>query len=113
MRPEALEVLRDLCQAVPVCIVAHVRSDIGEAVIKGSLEAQGLLGPQSSQLRAHHVLCCSTPQGKESMLRQLEPGLHIDGDATTVSRPGVGVSEPCRTWCPACGWGRAAGNDLR
>ena len=91
MRPEALEVLRDLCRAVQVRIVAHVLSDVGEAVIKGSLEAQGLLGPQSSQLRAHHVLCCSTPQGKSSMLRQLEPGLHIDGDATTVSGPDVHI----------------------
>ena len=28
---------------------------------------------------------CSTAQGKESILRQLEPGLHIDGDPSTVS----------------------------
>ena len=56
--PEALEVLQELCQAVHVCIVAHVLSDIGEAVIKGSLEAQGLLGSGPRQLRPHRVLCC-------------------------------------------------------
>ena len=86
VRPEAVEALREVCAAVPVCIIAHVLSDVGEAVVKGSLEAQGLLGSGPSQLMPHRVLCCSTPQGKESIVRQLEPGLHIDADLSTVGR---------------------------
>ena len=87
----AAEVLRELCTCAAVCITAHVASDVGEAVVKGTLEAAGLLGSAPGQLPEHRVLCCGTSQGKESIARQLEPGLYIDADPGTVSGCCVGI----------------------
>ena len=42
------------------------------------------MGPGAGQIAAHRVLCCSTLDGKISIARQLEPGLHIDGHPHTV-----------------------------
>ena len=39
------------------------------------------------QVPAHRLLFCSTLQGKVSIVRQLEPELHIDGDPGTVRLP--------------------------
>ena len=36
-------------------------------------------------MASHRVLCCSTLEGKISIARQLEPGLHIDSHPDTVS----------------------------
>ena len=36
---------------------------------------------------AHRLLFCSTLEGKVSIVRQLEPELHIDGDSGTVCLP--------------------------
>ena len=36
---------------------------------------------------AHRLLFCSTLEGKVSIVRQLEPELHIDGDPSTVRLP--------------------------
>ena len=82
--PGAAETLRELSACATVCIMAHVASDIGEAVVKGTLEAAGVVGPGQGQVPQHRVLCCSTPAGKESIARQLEPGLHIDAEPSTV-----------------------------
>ena len=84
LTPSAAEVLRELCACTTVCILAHVAGDVGEAVVKGTLEAAGLVGPGQGQVPEHRVLCCSTPPGKVSMVQQLEPGLHIDAEASTV-----------------------------
>ena len=42
------------------------------------------MGPGAGQIASHRVLCCSTLDGKISIARQLEPGLHIDGHPHTV-----------------------------
>ena len=39
------------------------------------------------QVPAHRLLFCSTLEGKVSIVRQLEPELHIDGDPGTVRPP--------------------------
>lgn len=58
------------------------------------------------QVPAHRLLFCSTLEGKVSIVRQLEPELHIDGDPGTV-RP--------RSWAPsrrgslACSGGQGLG----
>ena len=46
--------------------------------------AGGLVGSEAGQIAPHKVLCCSTLEGKISIARQLEPGLHIDGHPATV-----------------------------
>ena len=40
----------------------------------------------AGQVPAHRVLFCSTLEGKVSIVRQLEPELHIDGHHQTVHR---------------------------
>ncbi len=42
------------------------------------------MGSGDGQIAPHRVLCCSTLEGKISIARQLEPGLHIDGHPVTV-----------------------------
>ena len=49
---------------------------------------------------------CSTAQGKESILRQLEPGLHIDGDPVTVSSLGTSGSRLVASGSCSCAWRR-------
>ncbi|KXZ43707.1 hypothetical protein GPECTOR_82g241 [Gonium pectorale] len=84
VRPDAGELLRELAMLTDVYLIAHVADDVGEALATGALEAAGLLGSGPGQVRPHHVLCCSTLEGKVPIVRQLEPDLHIDGHAASV-----------------------------
>ena len=43
-----------------------------------------MLGVRAGQIPAHRVLFCSTLEGKTSIVRQLEPELHVDGHPHTV-----------------------------
>lgn len=66
-------------------LIAHVMDDVGEAAVTGALEECGLVGTQQGAcVRPHRLLFCSTLEGKVSIVRQLEPDLHIDGHALTV-----------------------------
>ncbi|KAF5829924.1 hypothetical protein DUNSADRAFT_15304 [Dunaliella salina] len=76
--------LRGLRRASDVYMLAQVMDDVGQAVITGALEAAGLIGPQPTQLPPQRLLFCSTHPGKQSMVRQIEPDLHVDSDARTV-----------------------------
>ncbi|KAK2080938.1 hypothetical protein QBZ16_000792 [Prototheca wickerhamii] len=80
---EALRALLD--RGLDVYLLAHVASDVGEAVVRGALEAEGLLGAGPGQVSPHRLLLCGTQIGKVSVVRQLEPELHIDADAETVA----------------------------
>ncbi|KAG2492432.1 hypothetical protein HYH03_009375 [Edaphochlamys debaryana] len=84
VRPEALEVVSELARATDLYLLAHVEDDIGEAVVTGALEAAGLLGSGPGKVKPHHVLCCSTLDGKVPIVRQLEPDLHVDGHPVSV-----------------------------
>jgi hypothetical protein len=87
VRPSAADVLREVCRLpnADVFLIAHVADDVGQAVVSGALEAAGLVGPKANgQVPVQRVLFCSTLDGKISMVRQLEPELHIDGHAATV-----------------------------
>lgn len=54
LRPEAARLLRQVCGACGSAVVlAHVESDVGEATLRGALEAAGLLGSGRDQLRPH------------------------------------------------------------
>lgn len=85
MRPAAIPILRELANNAQVYLITHVVDDVGEATVRGALEDAGLIGPNPGQIKPHRILFCSTLEGKVSMVRQLEPELHIDGHSTTVS----------------------------
>lgn len=82
--PGAAELVKEVSRICDVFLIAHVEDDVGEAVVTGALEAEGLLGPGAGQVRPHRLLFCGTLDGKVSIVRQLEPELHIDGHAVTV-----------------------------
>ncbi|KAL6782272.1 hypothetical protein ACKKBG_A06185 [Auxenochlorella protothecoides x Auxenochlorella symbiontica] len=82
--PSMIPLVLELARRVNLYALAHVASDVGEATVRGALEHAGLLGPNHGQLPPHRLLFCGTREGKASMVRQLEPQLHIDADAETV-----------------------------
>ena len=62
MRPDAFDVLRAVLGAVGmVYVITHVEDDIGEATVRGALEAVGLVGGRPGQLPPHR--CDSNPIG--------------------------------------------------
>ena len=84
LRSDAAAVMREVLKTANVYVLAHVIDDIGEATVRGALEAGGLVGLSAGQIPPQRVLCCSTLEGKVSIVRQLEPELHIDGHPQTV-----------------------------
>jgi hypothetical protein len=84
LRPGVAELLRELARAADVYVIAHVADDVGQALVTGALEAADLLGPGPGQVRPHKLLFCSTLEGKVSLVRQLEPHLHMDAAAATL-----------------------------
>ena len=65
-------------------VILQVEDDTGEATCRGALEAGGLVGSAPGQIPSQRLLFCSTLDGKVSIVRQLEPQLHIDGHPKTV-----------------------------
>lgn len=84
LRPAAVEVLREIASCADAYVITQVQDDVGQAVMLGALEAAGLVGSAPGQILPHHVLFCSTLDGKISVVRQIEPDLHIDGAAKTI-----------------------------
>eukprot|EP00798_Chlamydomonas_sp_ICE-L_P031117 gene31117-6250_t len=76
--------LPELCHKRDVYLIAQVGDDVGQAVAEGVLDAAGLLGPGMDQVPQHRLLFCSSLDGKVSIVRQIEPDLHIDGHSATV-----------------------------
>lgn len=58
---------------------------MGEATCRGALESARLIGSGKGQIPPQRCLFCSTLPGKASIVRQLEPQLHIDAHLQTVS----------------------------
>lgn len=81
---EAIACLKEIAQAVDTYVLAQVSDDVGQAVVIGSLEAAGLLGSGLGQIKPHRLLFCSTLEGKNSIVRQIEPELHVDSHPSTV-----------------------------
>lgn len=82
--PECTAVFSELCQAADVYLLAHVTDDIGQALVSGALEAAGIIGHGKGQVKPHRLLFCSTIEGKNSVVRQLEPDIHVDAHPSTV-----------------------------
>ncbi|KAL4424243.1 hypothetical protein ABPG75_001544 [Micractinium tetrahymenae] len=85
VRAGAADLVREVARVARVYLMCHVSDDIGEAVVRGALEHAGLLGANPGQVPPHRALFCGTLDGKVSLVRQLEPDLHIDGHEKTVS----------------------------
>lgn len=83
--PAAVAALLEAARYAEVFLLAHVADDIGDALVRGALEYAGVVGQEPGQVPPQRLLFCETVQGKVSIVRQLEPGLHIDSDARTVS----------------------------
>jgi hypothetical protein len=84
LRPGAMDILKEIASCADTYIVTQVQDDVGQAVVLGTLEAAGLIGVKQGQILPHHVLFCSTLDGKVSVVRQIEPDLHIDGSGKTI-----------------------------
>lgn len=89
VRDECVAALQQMSAIADVYLIAHVADDVGQAAVTGALEACGALasgaGPAPpGTIRPHRLLFCSTLEGKVSIVRQLEPDLHVDGHPMTV-----------------------------
>lgn len=84
LRTEATDLLKEVASCADIYIITHVLDDVGQAVVTGALEAAGLLGHGVGEIRPHKLLFCNTVEGKVSIVRQLEPDLHVDGHSSTI-----------------------------
>ncbi|KAI7838841.1 hypothetical protein COHA_007455 [Chlorella ohadii] len=85
VRQDAAELVRQIAGRADCYLMCHVSDDIGEALVRGALEHAGVTGSRPGQVPLHRLLFCGTLLGKVSIVRQLEPELHIDGHQQTVS----------------------------
>ena len=97
----AVPIMHELLKNANVFLVTHVMDDVGEATVRGALEDVGLVGTSEGQIKPHRLVFCSTLEGKVSIVRQLEPDLHIDGHPSTVCSHRVTSISECNTHsCP-------------
>lgn len=89
--PGAAALVAAVAAQAELYLLAHVESDVGEATVRGALEHAGLLGGRGTALPAQRLLFCGTLDGKASMVRQLEPQLHIDAAPETVGAGARGL----------------------
>eukprot|EP00899_Mesostigma_viride_P003100 jgi/Mesvir1/12791/Mv22842-RA.1 len=78
LKPDAADQLRALSRAFEVYLIARVNSDDAERRVLAALDEKGLLLPAEGGINRHKVLFCGTDVGASSIVRQLEPQLHID-----------------------------------
>lgn len=65
-------------------LLARVDGDVGEAAVRGALEAGGVVG-RGCAVPPQRLLFVSTPAGKVAAVRALDVGLHVDADAATLT----------------------------
>ena len=76
---DALEAVKLLVSATDLYLITVVSSDEEEERARAALQAAVQAGVNATKL-----LFCSTSTGKSSMIRQLEPAMHIDDDGTLL-----------------------------
>ena len=83
--PAGIAVVKDMlvCRK-DVYLICHVQDDVGEAIVLGALEHHGLIGESEHQVPVHRVIFCSSQLSTVSVVRQLEPHVHLDGDKGIV-----------------------------
>nr|AND95756.1 Peroxisome biogenesis protein 22 [Prorocentrum minimum] len=77
----SVAVLLELCQSTELFTIATAESDEREAEVLAALEAMGAFG---AGLRRHRAMFSSTAEGRGSMVRQLQPALHLEGHSEVV-----------------------------
>lgn len=85
VRPDAAEIVKEMASCMNTYLMSQVSSDVGEAVVRGALEAAGVIGKGPRQVPPHQLILCDTLKGKVAIVRQIEPDLHFDGDHNTVN----------------------------
>merc|ERR1712039_475201 len=70
-----------LCSATDLFTVTHVCEDAQEAEALKTLET---IGAFDAGLRRHRVMFASTADGVVSMIRQLQPAVHIEASSTVA-----------------------------
>eukprot|EP00890_Picochlorum_soloecismus_P000839 jgi/Picsp_1/1756/NSC_05228-R1_protein len=83
--PAGIAVVKDMIMCKrDVYLICHAQDDVGEAVVLGALEHHGLIGESEHQVPVHRVIFCSSQLSIVSIVRQLEPHMHVDGDKKIV-----------------------------
>jgi hypothetical protein len=79
------ELVHEMAKVVDLYLITRIVDDIGQAAVLGALEASGVVGDGLGAVKPHRVLFCSSPEGVVSMVRQIEPDLHVDSSSATIS----------------------------
>jgi len=80
--PEAIPILIDLVQRSDLYLITRCNSDAIEREVLKVLEDAKLF---ENGLNRHKVLFCETSLGKGSIVRQLDPKLHIDDELNILT----------------------------
>ena len=83
-------------------LLARVEGDVGEAAVRGALEAGGVVGP-AAPVPPQRLLFVSTRAGKVAAVRALDVGLHVDADAGTLGELAMFVPRLVRVGAPRGG----------
>ena len=112
--PDAAAAVAALAAATErLYLLARVDGDVGEAAVRGALEAGGVVAssseatagasPSSASVPAHRLLFVSTDDGKTAAVRALEVGLHIDAEEGTLAALARFVPRLARVGAPGGG----------
>ena len=84
VRDDARKCLSKLAEKADVYLVVRVDSDEEEVEVMKALERAGLFGKGIGLCR-DKVVFCETVRGRVSVVRQIEPQLHIDSNGQVVA----------------------------
>eukprot|EP00930_Biecheleria_cincta_P040054 TRINITY_DN27478_c0_g1_i1.p1 TRINITY_DN27478_c0_g1~~TRINITY_DN27478_c0_g1_i1.p1 ORF type:complete len:200 (+),score=38.10 TRINITY_DN27478_c0_g1_i1:135-734(+) len=77
----AAAVFLHLCSSYEVFAIALAQEDATEGEVMQVLESMGAF---DAGLRRHRVMFCSTSEGRSSMVRQLQPHVHLEAAASVA-----------------------------
>lgn len=82
VRLTAVPYLKRLAEKCDLYIIVHIANDASEIAVKDALRNAGIY---SAGMDERKTLFCETVNGRVSMVRQLEPHLHIDPNPDIVT----------------------------
>lgn len=82
VRTAAAPYLKRFAKMCDLYVISRIADDEGEATIRSALEAAGVF---AAGMDPRKVLFCETADGRVSVVRQLEPHLHIDRRADIIT----------------------------
>mmetsp|Transcript_41072 Transcript_41072/g.108502 ORF Transcript_41072/g.108502 Transcript_41072/m.108502 type:complete len:193 (-) Transcript_41072:65-643(-) len=87
---EAVGPFLELCAAAELFVVGLATTDAREEEVKTALESVGAF---NAGLQRHRVMFSSTLEGRGSMVRQLQPALHLETEQSVASALTGKISE--------------------